>query len=480
MPQKIITVGFNIPGDDYESVDIDSDRSLLDADIILFEPHVPESYYGYSEAHYQGKPTLSQSGSFKAVEHATHWRSELKAALEDGKTVIVYLARPTDVFVYTGKKEYSGTGRNQKVTNMVRPFSSYETLPLLFGSVTPKSGSEIKVVGDLGALAEYWRAFGNQSPYQVYFEGNLGKVILTTKTGGRAVGTSAVVKKGHLILLPPLQYDEDAFTRVEDEEEYWNDDGLKFGAQLAGALLRLDAALRGDRNASPPPKWVASASYRLEREAALEREIGGVSTTIETLKAQREALQQELERETILRRLLFATGLDLEEAILVALRILGYTAENVTEADSEFDAVFVSPEGDRYLGEAEGKDNKALNIDKLSQLERNIQEDFARDEVNEHARGVLFGNAYRLQEPETRADFFTAKCLSGAKRSGIALVRTPDLFTAARYVRNSGDMEFAQRCRVVIRDAAGTIVSFPPVPTLGEVASMAEGTNGQQ
>jgi len=49
----------------------------------------------------------------------------------------------------------------------------------------------------------------------------------------------------------------------------------------------------------------------------------------------------------------------------------------------------VSPEGDRYIGEAEGKENKAVNIDKLGQLERNIQEDFARDEVQEPARGIL-------------------------------------------------------------------------------------------
>ena len=35
--KKIFTVGFELPGDDFESVSFDSDQSLLDADIILFE-----------------------------------------------------------------------------------------------------------------------------------------------------------------------------------------------------------------------------------------------------------------------------------------------------------------------------------------------------------------------------------------------------------------------------------------------------------
>lgn len=472
MRQKILTVGFNIPGDEYEYVEIDSDRSLLDADIILFQPGIPASYYGYGEQPYQGKPTLGQAGSFKAVEDAKHWRSELKTALEDGKTVVIYLARPAEAFVYTGQKQFSGTGRNQKVTSIVRPFSSYETLPFSFKSATPKSGEEIRTV-DLGQLAEYWREFGKLSPYQVYFEGDLGRVILTTKTGSRAVGTVGRVGKGHLVLVPPLQYDEEAFTKVEGEEEFWNDDALQFGARLAGVLVRLDASLRGDKSETPAPNWVSSASYRLQRELALEQDISSLSSRIETLRTERETLQQELTGEALSRRLLYATGSELEDAVLKALHILGYSAENVTEGDSEFDAVFVSPEGERFLGEAEGKENKAINIDKLSQLERNIQEDFARDDVNAPARGVLFGNAFRLEPPETRGSFFTDKCLSGAKRSGTALVRTPDLFLAVQFIKNSGDMEFARKCREAISNAAGAIVVFPAAPSLEQATAIA-------
>jgi hypothetical protein len=89
----------------------------------------------------------------------------------------------------------------------------------------------------------------------------------------------------------------------------------------------------------------------------------------------------DLENEGGLRRLLFERGPQLEAAILESLRLWALWLRTI-ESDTEFDAVFSSEEG-RFLGEAEGKDNKAINIDKLSQLERNIQEDYARDEVNE-------------------------------------------------------------------------------------------------
>jgi hypothetical protein len=103
----------------------------------------------------------------------------------------------------------------------------------------------------------------------------------------------------------------------------------------------------------------------------------------------------------------------------------------------------VSDEG-RFIGEFEGKDNKAISIKKLSQLERNIQEDFARESVSEYAKSVLFGNAFRLIEPGKREEFFTAKVYEEAKRAGIALIRKPDLFVVAKHLIENPDSTFSR------------------------------------
>lgn len=475
---KFVTVGYEIPGE-HEYIPLDSDVSLLDADVILIQPEIPSSYHSYRETEYQGKPTLGQSGSFKMVQQTAHWRSEIKTALEHGKTVIVFLAKPEEAWVYTGEKQYSGTGRNQKVTNIVKPVSSYDMFPVNLGKIVPRQGREIRMASDASALASYWSEFKSASPYQLYLDGCPLKAALLTKAGDKAVGVMAKVEGGgHLIMVPPVQFDEDEFLTESEEGEdeegqgddesggpYWNEKGIAFGARLVAALLRLDQELRGDRGRTPPPDWAALPEFRLAKEVELETKLADLRRRMTELRLETDTLTANLVAEGGLRRLLFATGADLEEALLDALRLLGYTAENIREGDSEFDAVFVSPEGERYIGEAEGKDNKALNIDKLSQLERNIQEDFAREEVSAPARGVLFANAHRLLPPTSRPAFFTDKCLSGAARSRIALVRTPDLFAVSRYLRENDDPEFARACRAAIASGEGTVVAFPAMPT---------------
>lgn len=74
---------------------------------------------------------------------------------------------------------------------------------------------------------------------------------------------------------------------------------------------------------------------------------------------------------------------------------MGFRAEPFKDSNSEFDVVFESDEG-RLIGEAEGKDSKAINVDKLRQLAMNIHEDLQREEVTKSAKGVLFGNGFRL------------------------------------------------------------------------------------
>jgi len=39
--RKLFSVGFSIPGEAVEYVPLDSDQSLLDADVIVFQPEIP-------------------------------------------------------------------------------------------------------------------------------------------------------------------------------------------------------------------------------------------------------------------------------------------------------------------------------------------------------------------------------------------------------------------------------------------------------
>jgi len=183
----------------------------------------------------------------------------------------------------------------------------------------------------------------------------------------------------------------------------------------------------------------------------------------EEAKRKREQVEASLDDAGLLQALLFAQGRPLDDAVLRALKLMGIQAERLVSDESEFDAVF-GIDGQRFLGEAEGRDRAAIDIDKITQLERNIAEDFASEEVTEHARGVLFGNPQRLTTPGEREKTFTPKCMSSAKRNEFALVLTYQMFGPAAYLEATEDHDYAAACRAAITGTKGQVVEFPEVP----------------
>ncbi len=460
---RIFTVGFELPGDDFEYVEFESAQTLLDADIILFQPTL--GYYS-SDENYNGRFLLDEYYSFALKERLEHWRSEIIAAISGGKLVVVYLTEPIEGYRYTGQQNHSGTGRSHVTTKFVTEISSYEAVPNL-ERATPKTGSAIRLDKDASYLAPYWAEFSAYSPYQVELHGQFSRVLLRSQSGGRIVGAAVHGRTGTLLFLPPLQYDEEKFVRddSEEEESAWTKEGVKFGKQLIRALVALEASLKQCAQRTPAPDWTRASEYRLAQESELERAISHCTEEISGLQTRKAALEAQLDDAGALRHLLYEQGRPLENAILGALKLMHFEAKPFSDGKSEFDAIFVCPEG-RCLGEAEGKDNKAINIDKFSQLERNVQEDFARENVSEYAKAVLFGNAYRLSPIVDRGEFFTQKCVSAAKRTGAALVRTPDLFRPAKYLKeHPDDIQYARQCREAILSAKGEVVVFPSSPT---------------
>lgn len=463
MPKSILAVGIDIPGGSIESVSILSDRSLLDADLVLFQPGIP-SWYGSDT--YLGKRCLDDDSSFRVKEAFVHWRRELAAAMDAGKIIFLILSAPDTVYVATGRKEYSGTGRNARATRIVETLNSYDLVPTSW-KYQAASGSEMMLVPDARILAPYWEQFEQYSEYRLFLEGDIAP-LLRTKSGNRIV--AAMIRKGPgaLIALPGLDLDDPDFAETGKENgkdvTYWSKKAQQFGKRFENALVGIAESIAKESSVTPPPEWVRDDKYRSQIEMQIEGQITALSAEILKLEEQHRALKEELGSAGLSRRLLYEQGKPLEAAVLDALRVLGFKASNLTEGDSEFDAVFESPEG-RFIGEVEGKDNRAINIDKFSQLERNLNEDFAREGVTEFAKGVLFGNAFRLKSPEGREGPFTEKCKTAATRLGAALVHTPDLFAPCRYISESSDATYARHCREAIFNAKGSIVAFPLIPS---------------
>jgi hypothetical protein len=460
--KSVLAFGFELPDiEGFETLNFSSERSMLDADIIAAQLSLDE--FHLSGEFYAGTAILSESSSFSFRKTIESWRRQINTALSLGKTVVLFLTTRTDRHFYTGDRQNVGTAGRPRFSVMVAPCSNYDFLPVTLKRPQFVSGTSIKLDPGADLISQYWKKFQVYSQYKCFVEEG-GKPLLRTKTGGNIVGCHWN-KVGNLVLLPQISWE--GSEQDEDDSNYseWPESYVSFTRELRDALIDLDHRLTKDKAITPAPAWAEVPEFRLSAETALENEIVELNSQITTLSTHRATLINDLKKQGTLRGLLFEGGHALERAVREALRMIGFAAESFKEDGSEFDALFTSPEG-RFLGEVEGKEAKAISVDKLSQLHRNVTEDYSRDEVEEPAIPVLFGNAFRSLPPQERGEFFTEKVLKFASTANISLVRTTDLFAVARYVKETADDAFARTCRIAIKEGIGGIVSFPKAPQL--------------
>lgn len=452
MEKKVLSIGFDFPGDVVQTVKLNSKDSLLDGDILIFVPSFTEYYskpnssyksnIDYDEITKNSAPGLSENLDLKL--------DQLRIALEHGKNIFVFLPNYEEFYMNDGKHvDYT---------------TNYSFLPPEIGEVIPASGSEIKTSNKLGILTTFWHQFKRYSSYKVYFDKSNLDPIFTTKVGNKIVGSILCKNKGAYVLLPYINTPEDLFSVNNSGEKTWTDEGKEFGEKLLNSLRGIDTALKREQNLTAPPPWVSGVIYKLKAECEINSEIEQVSQQILCLQEKEKKLKDDLEEEITLRYLLYEQGKPLEKGIIKSLKILGFEAEGYQDPDSEFDAVFNSCEG-RFLGEAEGKDDDKINIKKYRQLVLNVFEDSIKDGVENPAKGVIFGNAYRLTEIDKREnDFFTEKCLNTAKLQNLVLVKTPDLFFITKYIKENNDLAYAGLCRKVFFETKCGVIKFPPIP----------------
>ncbi|GAH85923.1 unnamed protein product, partial [marine sediment metagenome] len=188
MKQKhILSIAFDIPGEKAEYVSITSKQSLADGDIVVVEPGMSSFHDYMGSESYQGRTLLSENGSFRLKEAIQHWQREISASVAAGKTVFVFLTEREQVFVDSGQRTYSGTGRNRQTTKMVDHADSYQLLSLPV-SLVNSSGTSIKLAPKANIIAPYWSTFEDMTNYRVHIEGKVTQPLLLSRDGKRTLG----------------------------------------------------------------------------------------------------------------------------------------------------------------------------------------------------------------------------------------------------------------------------------------------------
>jgi hypothetical protein len=346
---------------------------------------------------------------------------------------------------------------------------NYEFLPINIGNVITAVGSTIEFNGH-SLFANFFKNFKDNLEYQVYLENCPNcTAVFAGKNKNKILGAIFKVGNGNLVTLPCLLYNEDDFIEEKTNSKgivksYWNQKSLIFSEKLISCLIEIDKGLTSDTIKTPAPSWVLDKKFSSEKEIQIQKSINVNIDNIKKIEQKNKNLQAELQDEQLLKDLLYEQGKPLENSVIKALNLLGFQAENFDNGELELDQVIISPEGYRYVGECEGKNEKDIDITKFRQLLESLNADFAREEVKEKAFGILFGNAQRLLEPEKRTLNFTQKCKVGADREKIALIQTTDLFKVAKFLNNNLDETFQKKCRDAVYDCLGKVVIFPDLP----------------
>ncbi|MBI1275067.1 hypothetical protein GC177_03745 [bacterium] len=465
MAKKIFSVGYEIPGDQAECIEFSSEKSLMDADILLINPDsiCPSGDWVSFTSSDGGCYNVDASRKYK--QKVSNLRKEIKDHLDNGQNVFILLSKERK-YSLASRVSSPRKGQNTYDTELC---SNYDFLPIHIGTLVSGTGKHVQPSGN-PLFADFYKKFKEYLQYQLYIENiNSAQIIFNGKDKNKILGSLIKVGAGNLVMLPFINYDDKNFTEVKknkkgEGEYYWTSDALKFGHELVDCIVQIADGLNKLTEKTPPPQWINDGDFVSNKEVEIidlikkEEELIVISTkTIGALKAN-------LSEEVRLKDLLFEQGKSLEDAVIRALKILGYKAEGYDDGVLELDQVIVSPEGYRYIGECEGKNEKDIDITKFRQLMDSINADFARDEIEDKAFGILFGNPQRLTDPNKRSLDFTNKCKISAERDKIALIKTPDLFKVAKYLAENTDDAFKAECRDAIHNGLGAIVIFPKVP----------------
>lgn len=472
---KVFSLGCQIPAGTVSHIELDSDHSLLDADIVVLEPSVETIILGYSLSRqvrrYRGKKSLDENASFEIMSILNHWRGELLGFVRSGGIAFVNLCEIQEVYIDTGEKEYSGTGRNRETTRLVDLISNYQIIPLDIGAKAA-IGTSMKLNNSDHLLEEYWGEFSDESAYKVYLEdkGSIAPIVCTAR-GERTVGAIYRHKNGGaFVFLPWINFRKEEFFATEEKARPrgqvenivpWSRKAKAWGEKYIKIIQAAANSIKAPIQETATPEWVQDTEFKNHREVDLQSQLVEINQSIETLHDKAHAIQGEIASNSWPKCLLFENGPALEQAVIKSMRLLGFQAEQFASSQSEFDVV-LEYGGLRFIGEIEGRDNKSIDIKKMRQLAMNLKEDLQRDGVSVQARGILFGNAHRLNRPSERPnECFTRKCLETAKVDRTILIRTCDLFVVANYLSCTEDSTFANACRDSIIKSNGTQVIFP-------------------
>jgi len=184
--KNVISVEFNIPGCEKYYQDYLSDRSLFDADIIIFKPI---SFYqklkNLQSTHGQ---QITQLGLIMHLEKLdAQYKKEMTEILKNGKNIFLFMSKYEEFTDWIDEKEYN----------------NYKFLPTN-ARIISRNGSEIRFNNEKN-FCIFWKEFNPYLNYECYIDyyynyNNQIEKVFITNSGDKLLGGICNYGQGNLIL----------------------------------------------------------------------------------------------------------------------------------------------------------------------------------------------------------------------------------------------------------------------------------------
>lgn len=395
--------------DDFHEDDFTASISLLDYDAVVIDVGFLSNAYHCNDT-FQNKTLLSDYASHQIREDFSVIKGQIIELLKQGRNLFLLMGKNENCYVYTGEKQYSGTGKNARQTNIVQVFDMYSFVPISINA-THVYGNEINICCQ-SPYCDFFKQTAGCIRYASYFSiKGQNNALARIKGTDKVVAAVIPYEKGKIICLPQPYYKDD-YTKVE----YWK----KYGKIYLDSLFELDERLSTPDDEVSFPSWandifILSEKEEIQNQEQLEKKFDELRGELVEQKHRIEEIQR-------YKLLLTASGGPLEEITKQVLSELGFSILDSERGRSDIIAKY----GDiGVVAEIKGVSKSAAEKH-AAQLEK-----WASQYIEENGavpKGLLIVNGFCDTPIEERTeDVFPNQMLKYSEARGHALITTTQL-----------------------------------------------------
>jgi len=436
---RIGSIGCDFENKDISHVLFRSTMSLLDYDLVLWDPSFLFDDYSADSRYptYGGYKCLSNDESIRFADELKRRKTELDDLLENGRPLVIFVPTPTSLYRWNGQTTYSGSGRNQKSTYSVEKFDLNDAIPFSTIETVASEGDSIEFRGD-SIFKIYWDRMKEYHFFSAYFRSNIGKPFLFIKGTEKSVGTYIKTKKSFILLLPSI--DPVRNTKKESRE---------ISKNFLESLLDLIKKLQTETGDFSLPSW--SDRYKLPGE---KDQVNVISEKEREMNELIKIISKEKEKLNRLReyKLLFSgTGKSLELIVKKVFEEIGFTAE---KGKIGRDDLILSYNGKVAVAEIKGL-TKSASEKNAAQLEKWVMEYLSENSI--HPKGFLIINSFNnLPLKDRDKEDFPDQMLKFSEHREHCLITTIQLLGLFLKVKETPDHQ-----ETLINELFSTVGKYP-------------------